>query len=424
LPLKRNINKTLFENATALTILKLFEYALPLLTLPYLVSKLGVEYFGEISFATAFVSYFVVITSYGFDLTATKSISIQKDNKTEVDKIYSSVFLVKFILLLSSLVLFLLILLLVPRFEGQFFFFVTAFLIVVGNVLFPVWFFQGIQQMKYITFLNISTRTLITISIFVFINDPSDYHLALFINTLSYFVPGVIGFIFVKIKFRVNFVIPNISELKATFSEGWHIFVSSFLGNIIASSSIFILGLTSTKEIVGIYSAIERIIRAMIGFFMPLTQALFPHVSAKFALSYTEGIAVVRKAGKYIIILAGVVSVIAISLAGLVIDLIYNDTIAQYTYIMQLLIIWFFISIINNIIGYQYLVASGQEKKYSKSFVVAAMVTLLLYIALSVKFSVNGIVSAMILGELVLTISMVFFIYKDPYIKNEAVKGK
>lgn len=354
------------------------------------------------------MSYFIIITNYGFDLTATRAISINKQNKEAVAKIYSSVFIIKFILLLICFFIMLLVVLSFQKFRVDFVVYIVAFLMVIGNVLFPVWFFQGIENMKYITFINIISRSLIALSIFVFVKDHNDYLLALFINTFSYLLPGIIGFVIVRYKYHMVMRIPKKQDLIDLLKEGWHIFVSSFLGNIIASSSIFILGLTSSKEIVGIYSAIEKIIRAVIGFFMPITQALFPYVSSKFAESYSVGLNVVKKAGKYILLMALTVLIIVLLFSKEILGIIYPNDIVEYNNILKLLGFWFFVSILNNIIGYQYLVASGQEKTYSKAFVIAAVVTIALYVLLSGPFSAYGIVSAMLIGESVLTVGMLF----------------
>nr|WP_269147501.1 flippase [Caldibacillus thermoamylovorans] len=398
---------------SSLTLLKFFEYALPLLTIPYLVRTLGIGNFGVYSFATAFMSYFVVITNYGFDLTATRDISINRSNKEYIQKVVSTVYTIKILLAFICFLLLLVLITFVPKFNHEFNAYLITFILVIGNVLFPVWFFQGIENMKYITFLNITAKLIVTLSIFILVNDRNDYVLALFINSFSYLLPGIMAIFILYFKYKIKWTSVNKNDILKMINEGWNIFVSTFLGNIVASSGTFILGLTSSNSAVGIYSSIEKIVRAVIGLFTPITQALFPYISAKFAQGYNLGLTIVKKAGKVIMLTAVLIGILIILLSQFILKILYGAKVAEYSLVMQILVVWLIISVLNNIIGYQYLIASEQEKKYTNSFLLAGSITIFLYLVLSVPFSMYGIIFAMLIGELSLTIFMLFSIRRD-----------
>jgi PST family polysaccharide transporter len=100
--LKVQDNRVLMSNFFSLSALQMATYLFPLITFPYIVRTIGVELFGVLSMAMALITFFQIFTDYGFGLSATKEISIHRDNPTRLSEIFSSVLTIQFILMLIS----------------------------------------------------------------------------------------------------------------------------------------------------------------------------------------------------------------------------------------------------------------------------------------------------------------------------------
>jgi PST family polysaccharide transporter len=270
--------KRLFENFLSLSVLRGLNYILPLITLPYLVRVLGTEKYGLIAFAQAFIGYFMILTDYGFNLSATREISINREDKQKVSEIFSSVLTIKFFLCILSFLI-LVSLSFIPKFKKDWLVYIFTFGMVLGNILFPVWFFQGIEKMRYITILNIVAKSIFTVCIFIFIKKMSDFLYVPLINSLGYLVAGVLSLRIVFKNFAVKFVIPSFENIKHQLKEGWHIFISTIAISLYTISNTFILGLFTNNTIVGYYAAAEKIVKVIQSMLTPIFQTVYPYIS-------------------------------------------------------------------------------------------------------------------------------------------------
>src|SRR5450631_2998460 len=91
------------HNVTSLSGLQAVTYLFPAIILPYLFRVIGPDRFGLIAFAQAFVQYFMILTDYGFSVSATKEISLCLENKSKVCHVISAVMTIKVILAILSL---------------------------------------------------------------------------------------------------------------------------------------------------------------------------------------------------------------------------------------------------------------------------------------------------------------------------------
>lgn len=287
--------RQLAENMGALFLLQGANYVLPLITLPYLVRVLGPENFGLVAFAQALTQYFVVLTDYGFNLTATREIALNRDDPQRISEIFCSVMLIKLGLLLASFLLLISLVFVVPRFRDDWPVYLVTFLLVVGQVMFPLWFFQGMQRVKYITALNITGRLFVVFAVFALVRERSDYVLAAGLQASGAVLAGALALCAVRRVMPVRLVVPSVKEIKTTLHDGWYVFVSQISNTLRGNSSVFVLGLFYGDLVVGYFSVAERIIRAGILLAAPIGTTVYPRVSATFAQSREAAVAFLRK---------------------------------------------------------------------------------------------------------------------------------
>lgn len=276
--------KTVINNIFALFFLRGLDYLLPLILLPYLVRTLGVEGFGLLSFATATIAFFRGIVSYGFELTGTQQISINRDNRKVINEIFSTILLIRVILAALCAIPMFILILFVDKINMHSEVFYFTFLIVIGDAFFPEWFFRGIEKMKIITYSRIVYKSIFLMLIILFVKNESDYYLVPLIDGIGAILAGLAAIFIVCNKFETSFVRPTYAMCKFQFQHSWHIFISKMSVHFYSSINIFVLGLFSNNLIVGYYSLAYKIYAAIKGLFMPFNQALFPYLSKK----YTE----------------------------------------------------------------------------------------------------------------------------------------
>jgi len=180
-----NLKSKLFENFISLSFLQVATYILPLISLPYLVRVLGPDKFGLVIFAQSFVQYFAMFIDYGFNFSATREVSVNKDNKHATNEIFSTVLFVKFLFLLISFLVSVCLIFSFSKFRQDWFLYFISFSNLLGNVLFPQWFFQGMERMKTIAILNVVSKIIVIILIFIFVKTQGDYIIVVFLQSIG-----------------------------------------------------------------------------------------------------------------------------------------------------------------------------------------------------------------------------------------------
>jgi len=399
---KLNFNrdkKRLLENFFSLSILQGANYILPLITLPYIVRVLGPEKFGLVMFAQAFIQYFNILTDYGFNLSATREISIHRESREKVSEIFSSVMIIKLGLLISSFIIMTAIVFSFEKFKKDWLIYYLTFGIVIGQALFPVWFFQGMERMKYITFLNITAKLIFTISIFAFIHKVTDYLYVPLVNSLGFIVAGILALRIVFKDFNIKFKIPSLSAIRHQLKEGWHIFVSTVAISLYTISNTFILGLFTNNTIVGYYAAAEKLIKAVQGLLNPVSQTIYPHISKLVKESEELGIKFIRKITYLIGSISFLISLGLFIMSGIIVDIVLGKQFTESVNVLKILAFLPFIIALSNIFGVQTMLTFDYKKAFSRILVSASIINIVLALILVPVYKHIGISFAVLISE-------------------------
>lgn len=374
--------RSILENFLSLSVLQALNMVLPLLTFPYLVRVLGIDNFGLINFALAIIGYFNILVGFGFELSATKDISVNKESNIKISEIFSSVICIKVILfIISFFIMSLMIFFIDVFYENMLLYFVT-FGVVLGNLLFPSWFFQGIEKMKYITLITVITRIFFTILIFVIVREKDDYIFVPLLNSVGSIIGGIFAFLLVFKLYKINLYIPSKIIIARQLKKSYYYFISRIANNGSRYLSTTIIGTFFGLTTVGYYTLVEKIFYAFTALGGLVSQTIFPFMSRKKDLVLFKKILMVS---------------VLISLPLILTLMFFNEFLLMLVFdiknevLSNIFLIVFsgaLFSIVSTIIGYPFLAAFGYPKYANDSLIYASLVYVV-YILVAVMVTKN-----------------------------------
>lgn len=381
-------------------------YLLPLITIPYISRIIGVGKYGLVEYATVAMLYFISIVEYSFNTTTTRKIAASQNNFKKISFIYSSAMFARLVLLMFSSGLFLLCMFLIPEFRAEYKLMLLAYPVVVGWAIYPLFLFQGLQELKVIAIGNFTLKLLATLLIFLVINSEADYIYVAAINGGSQLLISICILIYVPIKFKqVRLYWPSWKPIKVSIYEGRYIFTSDFFNKIYSMGSVLIAGFYVSPVNLGLYAAGMKLIVVGKNFiFQPLVGALFPHLNKMFKESKA---AFLKQLNRALLLLLGITGSISLGLmlfSKFLIQLIFGSEYADASYLMTIMAPILFISSFVHIYLYQGVLTFRKDRVYLGLIVVSGFITLVLNVLLIPKFGVEGAAYIRMFSELLLAI--------------------
>lgn len=282
---KLNSHKKIIENYFFMTILQVLNSFFYLLIYPYLIRTLGMDNYGLFVFATSIASYFIFFVNFGFDMPATKEVALNINNKEKISEVVSNVFTAKVYLFLISIIVFSCLLFMIPLFKKNSIIFLLCFLQVISFIVFPQWYFQAIQKMRIVTYIQLGIKVFSLPFIFLFVKGTSDLIIYVLIVSLSSIIGGIIAAMILKFDHKINVHIYKLSKTKAWYKDAFPFFLSTSAGVIKEQSITLIIGAFFGMREVAVYDLASKIIIVPRTIFMSINAAIFPKIISDIKVS-------------------------------------------------------------------------------------------------------------------------------------------
>lgn len=395
--------KVLAENFAYLSLLQIAGYVFPLITMPYLARVIGVDGFGKIAFASAIIVWVQTVADWGFNYTATREVAKNRENIEIVSDIFSRVLWSRcFLMIVSFLILFILTSI-IPQFRENANIIFVTFLMIPGHIMFPDWFFQAMEKMKYITILNLLSKLLFTILIFVFIKDEDDYILQPLFISMGFVLAGIIAMYYILVKWKIRLKKTSIKSIIRTIKSSTDIFLNNLLPNLYASFATILLGIFHGSTANGIYEAGTK--------FMYVAQQLLGSITRVFFPFLSRDISKHSIYAKASLIVSIAMSMFLFIFAPLLIRIFFTPEFSDAITVLRILSFVLIFITIDSVYGVNYLIVRGFDKQRRTICLTCSIIGCAIAIVLVFYFSYIGKALSLVIANAMLgVISMIYAI--------------
>ncbi len=276
-------------------------FLMPLLLLPYLLRILSPQGYGAIVFAQSLMGYGVILTEFGFNLTAARDVSVSRGDPGAVARVYWTTTAAKTGLLLVSACILGAVAALVPAFRSEWPLVAASGLLLVGNVALPQWYFQGEERLRDIAIVQAASKCLVSAGAVLLVRSPHDTLAAALILSSPQLIGAGIAVCLRKRIAPAQFYRPTLADLLGALRRSAHLFLAIVSTTLYLDTNTLILGLVCGHREVALYSVANRLVSATRMVSVPVTQAVFPRASYLFATQREQAWVLMRRLARVLV---------------------------------------------------------------------------------------------------------------------------
>lgn len=381
---------------------------IPVLIIPFLIKIVGIENFAFVAIFQTIMSYFTVVVDYGFNTIAVQECTFHKNDHLKLKKLYSEVFCTKMLILFFCLLLGILLISIFPFFKNNIFFFYSSFSLVIAKSIMPLWFFQGMQKLKYAAFLNAIGKIILFFLLQKYILLKSDYIYINLIFSLGDIFVGILSLLLIYFKWNIYVTLITFRNLKVQLYRNFSLFISNIAIVTYGNLSLIILSFFAPPLIVGAYAIAEKVIVSLkfaVGIFLQSTYSY----TSQLALGTKEKFERVLKMELKFLFLSFFAVGLFVFLFSDNISIFFvknnsADTRIVSTYIKYMCLIPLIVSL--NTPAFKRLLIFNHKNRYTSITVLGALISIFLNTILAKYYMALGVIISIYITELFITIGL------------------
>lgn len=269
--LKRNFVLNLLNTVTGL----LF----PLITFPYASRILLPSGIGQVQFFQSIIDYIALCTSLGIPLYAVREISKIRNDKTLTSKISAEILLLHAMLTFGGYLIVLILISSVGKIQVDIPLFMLLSATLIFNAIGVPWFYQAVEDFKYITIRTVAIRIISLFALFILVKTKEDL---LYYGAITVFANvGSNVFNFIRLRKFIDFSCFDLKSLNPGrhLKPALQIFVLNLIVSIYINLDSVMLGFLKNEQAVGYYSASTRLTKTILGIVTSFGTVLLPRFS-------------------------------------------------------------------------------------------------------------------------------------------------
>jgi O-antigen/teichoic acid export membrane protein len=404
-----SVKNSVFYNV----LLAISQVFFPLITFPYLARTLGPEHVGVLNFAESIAKYFVMLAALGIPIYGIREIAKVQNELKARTKIFAEIFTINLICTLGLSFLFLGAVFFIPQLNNEKVLFYWTIAYFFFQVFYLEWFFNGMNQFKFIAIRQFVIRFFFIIFVFILIKSQFDYVNYMRMQFGLSVLLAIINFNNLSKHISLNKETFSNLDLRKHIKPLLYIFLTIFSISIYFSLDTILLGFLANNESVGYYSTALKLNKLIIAVFGAVTVAIFPSLINLYHSQQIEKFReLIRQVFFVLVSLSIPAIVIFISCAKEIVHVLFSQNFDRSILPLQITAPLILIVSLSSIFGFQVLSALAKDRQILYSAIIGMSVSVVLSILLVPSLMEVGEAITILVTELSVSVSFIYFTKK------------